>query len=78
MPFHFSFSRCTMATMQASPTLTIILAVFTLLILIAGVFLMARGGKVNEKWSNKLMIARVAMQACALLALAVLYFSMRS
>ena len=35
----------------------------TLLILITGLIVMIKGGKVNEKWGNKLMTLRVAAQA---------------
>ncbi|AZL15265.1 HIG1 domain-containing protein [Rickettsiales endosymbiont of Stachyamoeba lipophora] len=38
----------------------------TIAIVIAGVLLMARGGKLNKKFSNKLMVARVIFQAIAL------------
>jgi hypothetical protein len=55
------------------PILFIILAALTLIVLITGVLIMARGGKTNEKYSNKLMIARVALQATAIAALALLY-----
>jgi hypothetical protein len=56
------------------PTLFIALTLFTLLILIVGVIIMAKGGNFNKKYSNKLMIARVVMQALAIAALGLLYF----
>ena len=47
-----------------------------LAILLAGLFVMALGGAVANKWSNRLMRYRVLAQAVAILiVLAVLYFS---
>ena len=48
----------------------------TLGILIVGIFGMARGGPFNEKWSNKLMRARIFFQLIALVmfAFAVMIF----
>jgi hypothetical protein len=40
----------------------IILMLATLAVLIVGVALMTKGGVANKKYSNKLMIARVALQ----------------
>ncbi len=45
----------------------------TLIVLIAGVVAMLRGGEFNRKYGNKLMRARVAMQALALALMFVLY-----
>ncbi len=59
---------------QPSPVLFIILALMTLIVLLVGITLMAKGGKVNQEYSNKLMVARVVLQALALTALALLYF----
>jgi len=44
----------------------------TALALIVGIVLMARGGEANRKYGNKMMVARVALQALALGVLAVL------
>lgn len=38
----------------------------TLLVLISGLFVMIKGGKLNKKWGNKLMMLRVAAQAIAI------------
>lgn len=46
----------------------------TLAVLVMGVFVMGRGGKVSKKYSNKLMTLRVIMQAIALLLLLSLFF----
>jgi hypothetical protein len=54
-------------------TLVIAALVVTLIVLIAGVIAMLRGGEFNRKYGNKLMRARVAMQALALVLLFVLY-----
>ncbi len=45
----------------------------TVIVLIAGVVAMLRGGEFNRKYGNKLMRARVAMQALAIALLFVLY-----
>ncbi len=63
--------------MQNSPTLFIILALFTLTVLIVGIIIMGMGGKVNKKYSNKLMIARVATQAITIIALIVFFILMK-
>ncbi len=41
----------------------------TLISLIVGVIFMSIGGKLNKKYSNKLMVARVATQVLAVLLL---------
>jgi formate-dependent nitrite reductase membrane component NrfD len=44
----------------------VVAMLMTLGIVFAGIFAMARGGEFNQKWANKLMRARVVMQAIAL------------
>lgn len=51
-----------------------VLALLTLFALVAGIFVMAHGGELDKKWSNKLMTARVALQA-AVIGLMVLLFA---
>lgn len=53
----------------------IIVMVAALIALVVGVVLMAMGGKMNAKYSNKLMVWRVALQAGALAILAALFFA---
>ena len=55
--------------------LVVFLIIATLAILITGISFMAFGGKLNEKYGNKLMALRVTMQALAILALLLMYFS---
>ncbi len=43
-------------------------------VLVTGITLMARGGEANRKYGNKLMAARVALQALALALLGLLFF----
>ena len=50
----------------------LIAAVFA--VLVAGVVLMGSGGKMNLKYGNKLMIARVSLQGTILLVLIAMYF----
>ncbi len=45
----------------------------TAIVLIAGVIAMLRGGEFNRKYGNKLMRARVTVQALAIALLFVLY-----
>ncbi len=45
----------------------------TVIVLVAGVIAMLRGGEFNRKYGNKLMRARVAMQALVIALLFVLY-----
>lgn len=44
----------------------------TVLVLLMGIMLMARGGEPNRKYGNKMMVARVAFQGLAILMLAIL------
>lgn len=50
-------------------TVLIFFMVMTLLVLFAGIVVMASGNKTSKKYSNKLMIARVMLQGLALVAL---------
>ncbi len=54
-------------------TLVIVALAATLAVLLAGVVVMTKGGAVNRKWGNRLMRARVAMQALAILLLFALF-----
>ncbi len=50
----------------------------TLIVLLSGMYSMARGGEFNRKYGNVLMRWRVALQGCALLLLVlVMLFSDR-
>ena len=54
---------------------TVILLVLmgiTSIVLVGGILLMARGGEVNRKYGNKMMVLRVAFQAAALAVMALL------
>ena len=54
-------------------TAVIVALVATLAVLLAGVIAMLRGGDFNAKYGNKLMRARVAMQALAVALMLSLY-----
>ena len=54
-------------------TLVIVALVATLAVLLVGVIAMLRGGDFNAKYGNKLMRARVAMQALAVALMLSLY-----
>ena len=44
--------------------------------LIAGVFVMTKGGETDKKYSNKLMQARIYLQGLALLLIAIMALAM--
>ncbi len=52
--------------------LLLALMVATVVVLVSGIVLMARGGEANRKYGNKMMVARVAFQGAALLVLVLL------
>ena len=54
-------------------TLVVVALVGTLIVLLSGVVVMTRGGEFNRKWGNKLMRARIAMQALAIALLFALF-----
>ena len=51
----------------------ILLLIAVFIVLISGVLLMGRGGVVNNKYGNKLMIARVSLQGAILLVLVIMF-----
>ncbi len=53
--------------------LVVVALVGTLIVLLSGVVVMTRGGEFNRKWGNKLMRARIAMQALAIALLFALF-----
>jgi len=58
--------------------LLIVLMLATAVALVTGLVVMVRGGKVNFKYSNKLMQMRVLLQALALAAFALLMWLMKT
>ncbi len=54
-------------------TLVVVALIATLVVLLAGVVTMTKGGAFNRKWGNKLMRARVAMQALAVMLMFALF-----
>lgn len=60
--------------METMPTLVLVLMLATLVVLVVGLVLMAVGGKINQKYSNKLMTLRVALQAAAIGLLLLMFF----
>jgi hypothetical protein len=49
------------------------LMVATAGVLIAGIAVMVKGGATNQKYGNKMMVLRVALQGSALLLLGILF-----
>ena len=62
---------------QVAPYLMVVALVAVVLVLLAGVYTMARGGEFNKKYGNRLMRVRVALQALAVLVLAALWLVTR-
>ena len=52
--------------------LLLLLMLATAAVLFVGMFAMAKGGAFNEKYGNKLMVARVACQGAAIALVALL------
>lgn len=48
------------------------LMLMTVIVLVTGIALMARGGEANRLYGNKLMTARVSLQAASLVVMAAL------
>ncbi len=59
------------------PVLVTLAVLATLAVLIAGVFTMARGDKHDPRLANKLMRARVALQALTLVLIALSYLAFK-
>lgn len=53
----------------------LLLLVAISVVLLVGIFLMGRGGAANEKYGNKLMMARVVLQALILIVVALIFVS---
>lgn len=53
--------------MKELPLLALIFAFLTLITLIVGIIIMAKGGKLNAKASNKLMVLRVTLQGIVII-----------
>ena len=49
------------------PYIVFIVLVSVLIVLLIGIISMIKGGEFNKRWGNKLMRARVALQAFAVL-----------
>lgn len=53
--------------------LAIFLSIMTLLTLVSGILVFALGGKINHKFSNKLMVLRVVFQFLAIISVVFLF-----
>ena len=62
---------------QVAPYLMVVALVAVVLVLLAGVYTMARGGEFNKKYGNRLMRVRVVLQALAVLVLAAVWLVTR-
>lgn len=61
--------------MDGKHILIFALMLATLAVLVMGVSVMMIGGKLNAKYGNKLMVARVSLQGITILLLAALFFT---
>lgn len=59
--------------MEAGGLILIAVMVSVVLVLVTGLVMMARGGEANKKYSTKLMVLRVGLQALALAVVGVLF-----
>lgn len=59
--------------MSISHIIVLILMLATVTVLIAGIALMMHGGKLNEKYGNRLMVARVSLQGLTVLMVGLLF-----
>lgn len=59
--------------MNFSAILLLALMIAVLLVLLAGIVLMMKGGEANRKYGNRLMVARVGLQALAVLFIGLLF-----
>lgn len=55
-------------------TIVLIIMAITVLSLIVGLILMAIGGKIDRKYSNKLMVLRVVSQTVAVIGIMLTYY----
>jgi hypothetical protein len=64
---------------EMKPTLVVVMTILLVIVvgvLFLGIFAMAKGGKFNERYGNKLMRLRVAVQLLAVLLLGgIMWFS---
>lgn len=61
--------------MNALAIILFILLFAIVIVLLTGVGFMAKGGELNKKYGNKLMIARVSLQVLAVLVLGILFMT---
>lgn len=59
--------------MDARHIVVLVLMLATLAVLVAGIGMMMVGGKLNAKYGNKLMVARVSLQGLTVLLIGLLF-----
>lgn len=55
--------------------LAVLAVISVVAVLLLGILMMLKGGELNKKYGNKLMIARVALQATAVVLLMALWMA---
>ena len=63
--------------MDMKHIVVLVLMLATLFVLVAGVSMMMIGGKLNAKYGNKLMVARVSLQGLTILLIGLLFLLSR-
>jgi len=63
--------------MSGAQIIILLIMILVFVVLIAGLIVMAIGGKTSEKYSNKLMMARVGSQALVIFLLAFMFMVSR-
>lgn len=63
---------------KIAPIVLVVLLIAVVAVLLIGVVAMARGGAFNTKYGNKLMRARVALQALAIVVLGLIWLTTRA
>ena len=59
--------------MDAKHLIVLLFMLATLVVLLAGIGMMMVGGKLNAKYGNKLMVARVSLQGLTVLLIGLLF-----
>lgn len=59
--------------MDMAHIIVAVLLLAVVIVLLSGIVLMMRGGALNRKYGNKLMVARVALQALTIAVIGLLF-----
>ncbi len=62
-----------MSSMDSAHIIILVMMLITFAVLLVGVAIMTIGGPINEKYGNKLMVARVSLQGITILLLGLFF-----